>query len=381
MKPSQIRVGVTAKGYNERRNFLELPFNRGDPQLFPSPEGQVVFKRVFDFNQILGYVDFHLRGKIDYKRRNRFNDFGIQRVDLLHFFNGITPVRRPWVVTFETSLPRLDPSFEKGWEWLASDSCKKIIALSERAKAIQLRLLEDRPAYADVIKGKLIVASPPQFPHVEIAKCSNSSDALKFIFVGGHFYRKGGVELVAAFEKIRQWKLPASLTIVSSMEFCGYLDRHVTPEVERSVGLLIEENPLITHYKRLPNHKVIELLKESDIGILPSWGETYGYFLLEAMACGCPVIAPNASPFTEFVKPEHGWLLDIRGKSDDHGPLTITAEDSEKLVESIVSAVCEAINDRRGLSSKSGHAIEFIRRYHDPHLAARRLQQIYSEAI
>ena len=37
---------------------------------------------------------------------NQFYDFGLNRVDLLHFFNGISFGATPWVASFETVLPR-----------------------------------------------------------------------------------------------------------------------------------------------------------------------------------------------------------------------------------------------------------------------------------
>lgn len=70
----------------------------------------------------------------------------------MHFFNFITPQKKNWITTFETSLPRCkellsihhDPDYLDGikystsvgkkLEWIASDHCKAIIALLQSAK-------------------------------------------------------------------------------------------------------------------------------------------------------------------------------------------------------------------------------------------------------
>src|SRR5665811_1707598 len=79
---------------------------------------------------------------------NQFEDFDLNRVDLLHFSNGISYGKTPWISSFETILPRftelvtrhqeeiplpvaITPLIERGLTALAGKACKRILAWSE----------------------------------------------------------------------------------------------------------------------------------------------------------------------------------------------------------------------------------------------------------
>jgi glycosyltransferase involved in cell wall biosynthesis len=55
---------------------------------------------------------------------------------------------------------------------------------------------------------------------------------------------------------------------------------------------------------------VVELLDASDIGCLLSRGEAFGIALLEFMAMELPVVTSSRPPFSEFVQPQWGRLVD-----------------------------------------------------------------------
>ena len=57
---------------------------------------------------------------------------------------------------------------------------------------------------------------------------------------------------------------------------------------------------------------VADLLRSTDVFVLPTHGEGWGLPILEAMACGCCAITTNWSAPTDFVTPETGLLLDFR---------------------------------------------------------------------
>ncbi len=84
-----LKIGTDSFHYNQKRNFTGLPFDG------------VEFRKVYDLNKVRSYLKFRLTNNIDFKQLHRFNDFGLNRVDLYHFFNTITPIKRPWIVTFE----------------------------------------------------------------------------------------------------------------------------------------------------------------------------------------------------------------------------------------------------------------------------------------
>ncbi|CAK9082424.1 D-inositol 3-phosphate glycosyltransferase (N-acetylglucosamine-inositol-phosphate N-acetylglucosaminyltransferase) (GlcNAc-Ins-P N-acetylglucosaminyltransferase), partial [Durusdinium trenchii] len=53
-----------------------------------------------------------------------------------------------------------------------------------------------------------------------------------------------------------------------------------------------------------------KLFSMSEVGIFPSYNESFGKIFLECMACGCPTIGANSGGPKEFVKPEQGVLVE-----------------------------------------------------------------------
>ena len=69
---------------------------------------------------------------------------------------------------------------------------------------------------------------------------------------------------------------------------------------------------------RIPYEKVFELLKRAHCLIFPSeWYEAFGCVMIEAFACGVPVIASKLGAMEEIVKEGHTGLHFTPGKSED----------------------------------------------------------------
>ena len=89
--------------------------------------------------------------------------------------------------------------------------------------------------------------------------------------------------------------------------------------------------------------------------------------LLEAMACGLPVIATRSGGPTSFVNTEpgapNGWLLD--------------PDDEEELVEALV----EAVNDERAGGRAARPAHEQVRQSHSWDAVASAFGGLYEELL
>ena len=161
-------VGYTNDSYPERRTIIDnnlhpLKKIKSINLYFP----QAAMKRI----PFIGKkVDTYFFEKI----------IGVTEVDGIHFFNSVTDKDIPWISTFETLIPRTTATafiqnevdidgkeknlkqIEKYLQLIAKDQCKKIIALSEINRQMQLDLLSYFPAYRASIEKKLIQLNPPQ---------------------------------------------------------------------------------------------------------------------------------------------------------------------------------------------------------------------------
>jgi len=104
-------------------------------------------------------------------------------------------------------------------------------------------------------------------------------------------------------------------------------------------------------------------MNAADLLVLPSVADAFGLVLVEAMACGLPVLACDAhGPRTIVEAGETGWL--------------VPPDDEDALADAIVAAVEDGAERRR----RGGLAYERSRaRYAWPALAER-LARVYADA-
>ncbi|MBE2221672.1 MAG: glycosyltransferase family 4 protein [Anaerolineae bacterium] len=119
-----------------------------------------------------------------------------------------------------------------------------------------------------------------------------SDKPVRFLFVGGDFYRKGGDLLLKAFRQ-----LPAELAELT------LVTRENIPE---------EEN-IRTYHNLQPNSpELIALFQESDVFVLPSRAEAYGIVTIEAGATGLPIIMTDIGSARELVgENQNGFLIEV----------------------------------------------------------------------
>ena len=330
-----------------------------------------------------------------------FNDFNLNRVDLLHFFNTVSYGRTPWISTFETFIPRYsglmnhqkngimgnDNNVHKALSAISSNSCKKIIALSECTLNFQKQLLNKYPQYKDNIQKKLCVLHPPQrlFINNIEEKGLSINDEISFIFIGRTFFGKGGLEVLKVFEKLRnKSNLPIRLTLVSSLAINDHSSRAGERELNIAKKIIYENKSWIKYFYELPNDEVLKLMRKHHVGLLPTWADTYGYSVLEMQANGCPVISTDVRALPEINNDEKGWLINA-SKNELGEAFYSTLEEREILSKSIAGQleeiVLEIFNDRHSINQKAQQSINYIRENHSMQKYALKLMGIYSECV
>lgn len=113
----------------------------------------------------------------------------------------------------------------------------------------------------------------------------------KLIFIGRNERRKGFTELLQAYKQSKAKGLNIELHIIgpfeSSSDFSG----------------------LIFHGKINEEIKIRQIITSCDLLICPSYSEGMPTVILEAMACGCAVIASDVGAVSVEVDNTNGWLI------------------------------------------------------------------------
>jgi len=140
----------------------------------------------------------------------------------------------------------------------------------------------------------------------------------KLLFVGVDFKRKGGVQLLQAFQTVRRAHPTAELYVVGPRALT--IPGELSPGVV-SVGFLSKRNP--AHMQRFAR-----ILAASSLFVMPSLYEPFGIAPLEAMAHSIPAVLTNDWAFPEMVTPG------INGE-------LVKAGDTEDLANKLIALLCD----------------------------------------
>lgn len=156
------------------------------------------------------------------------------------------------------------------------------------------------------------------------------SKTLKILFVGHVIWRKG-IETILKVLKELKGKIDFEFNIVGG-----------APEKE----ILEKYKGLYNYYPFLPHEKLVEIYKENDIFVFPSLIEGFAQVVLEAMACGLPVIVSNRAGSNDIVREGIDGFI-------------IFPEDSNLLKEKIIYFY----NNREKIYEMGKNASEQARKY------------------
>lgn len=125
-------------------------------------------------------------------------------------------------------------------------------------------------------------------------------DATLLLYVGRLVQAKGLRELVRAFERLAPDMPKLQLALVGNGTMRGELEALV-----RASGL----SGRVHMPGGLDPAHVAQWLAAADVFTLPSWSEGYPNVVVEALACGRPVVATDVGGTGEIVKPANGLLI------------------------------------------------------------------------
>lgn len=125
---------------------------------------------------------------------------------------------------------------------------------------------------------------------------------LVFVATGSLIYRKGFDLLIAAFDKL---KLPVDLwelNIIGGGEEYDNLQKQINEAgLQNNIHLLGQKH----------KEEIVVLLSQSDVFVLPSRNENFSVAVLEALACGLPVVASICGGIRECIDDFNGLLFPV----------------------------------------------------------------------
>jgi glycosyltransferase involved in cell wall biosynthesis len=120
----------------------------------------------------------------------------------------------------------------------------------------------------------------------------NARAEQSILWVGRADPYKNLTGLIEAFASLRkQYRLSVELRIV------GPKDRRYPEAARRAASLGIED--AVTWLGYLPDEELLSEYQHADVFVQPSWYEGFGLPVLEAFACGTPVICSNKGSLPE----------------------------------------------------------------------------------
>ncbi len=141
----------------------------------------------------------------------------------------------------------------------------------------------------------------PLNPHVneDIIEKRCKEPNLRTLFVASDFVLKGGTEIISAFEKLKSSSIQLTLITIreSIPKFWKKRIEKLSPIVK-----ILEFN--------LKPAELAQIYAQSHVLIHPTYKDSFGLVILEAIKSGLPIIATNLYSIPEMVTIENGYVMD-----------------------------------------------------------------------
>lgn len=319
-----------------------------------------------------------------------------QECQLIHSFNRIPYTQKPWIISFESFLPRtIGPGsnlFKRILRpRLALDNCRKIIAISEYAKLKFISNNTDWELVSEVIKKLEVV-----HPSLPVKSCSPKTytrgELLELVFVGNDFARKGGIVALRLAKKASQMNLPIKIHLVSKMNYGSHvytdcLDSRRYDEDLKSLNL----NNIVLYNKK-SNAEVIQLLSQSHLQLMATLDDTYGFSVIEGFSVATPAITTNVCALSEIVHHgENGYLLNL-ALNENRNWVNLQDRASQeywdildstynKLAEDALELILGILAKPEYYEQLSAGALAQAQNVHDSKKTGKLLDELYSKSV
>lgn len=279
--------------------------------------------------------------------------------DLIHCAHCLSLNHKPWVADIEsvwsmwvggrnTNLGRY---FVK--KILSSKNCKKIMPWTNKTKKDILEIFPELEKKIEVV-----------YPAVPLLMSKKKSKKrVTLLYASRHFHLKGGLLTLEVFSKLKErYGDKVNLIFIS--------------DVPNEIKI---KYPQIKILGLVPSEKLREYYQKSDIFFYPSFVDTFGFAILEAMSHGLPIISIENDEIRKELITEGKTGLMVKTK------LKYDEQDNQKfnaLVSDLVKKASLLIEDKKLLEKMSKACIEEIKNgKFSIKERNKKLKRIYEEAI
>lgn len=317
--------------------------------------------------------------------------------DLIHSLNSVPLLTRlPYIISFEDFIPRTPTDIRVAalervlTQRIARQQCVALVAMSRYALR-QMRAQHRHSPELPALLAKTEVIHPA-VPARDV-RPRPMGQRLRLLFVGNDYMRKGLPVLARAHATLVRWGIPAESTAVTALrwnrrDYIGPPDRDI---VECEKMRLFRSGVRIL--PKLQNLEVMQLMRESDFLVMPTFHDTFGYVVLEALSHATPVIATNTCAMPEMIEHgRNGWLLDFPNESEvgkwqgiyrnaDPDYTARYAAELDRLGVELADALARLWDERREHEAMSAAALEAARRRFGQERARDRIEALYERCL
>jgi len=224
-----------------------------------------------------------------------------EKYDLLHCAHCLSLNDRPWVCDTEwVGQFWISANFDKHpnrnlvKNILENKNCKKILAWTKWSYD---GIVKEFPE----IKNKVEIVYPG-VPSQKFKKIK--SKKIRLLFVSRRFYFKGGLHALEVIDRLTKKYKNVEGTFIS--------------EVPKEILKKYSKNKKIKFYNMVAHEKLLkEIFPSTDILVYPSYTDTFGFTITEAMSFGIPVIAVGGHSREEIIEQgKTGYVIEAPKRFD-----------------------------------------------------------------
>lgn len=260
-----------------------------------------------------------------------------KNADIIHGAHSLVYTAKPWVFDIEA-----------GWNFwingrpnyfsnkfirhiISKDNCKKIMPWTNHCREEILKVFPEFDS-----KIEVVYPAVPFFENISIKK-SNTT----LLFVSRYFHMKGGLYVFEIFKQLKKEYKDLRLIVVS--------------EVPSEVVAKYKDVKDIQILPMMPQKDLFEKIYPiSDIFIYPSFVDTFGFAILEAMSFGLPIVALDDIVRREIIDDGSTGFL-INRYSNDYMSI------DKKIVKDFVNKTSYLIDDYNTTKTMSTNSINITK--------------------